>query len=36
MQKKLHELESEFNSNISTGLNDEQVLVNREKYGVND
>ena len=35
MQKKLHELEQEFNSNIATGLNEEQVLKNREAYGVN-
>ena len=35
MQKKLHELESEFKSNINLGLNDEQVLANRETYGVN-
>ena len=35
MQKKLQELEKEFSSNLSGGLTDEQVLKNRETYGVN-
>ena len=35
MQKRLEELELEFNSNINSGLNDEQVAQNREIYGVN-
>ncbi len=35
MQKKLHELEAEFSSNLNGGLTDEQVLANREAYGVN-
>ena len=35
MQKKLQELETEFSSNLQGGLTDEQVLKNRETYGVN-
>ena len=35
MQKKLHELEQEFCSNLNGGLTDEQVKKNREIYGVN-
>ena len=35
MQKKLHELETEFNSSLEYGLKDEQVVLNREKYGKN-
>ncbi len=35
MQKKLEELEKEFNSNLNGGLSDDKVLDNREKYGVN-
>ena len=35
MQKKLQELEQEFNSNLNGGLTDEQVVKNRETYGVN-
>ena len=35
MQKKLHELEQEFNSNLNGGLTTEQVVKNRETYGVN-
>lgn len=35
MQKKLQELEKDFNSNLLGGLKEEQVLQNREKYGVN-
>ena len=35
MQKKLHELETEFNTSLEFGLKDEQVALNREKYGKN-
>ena len=35
MQKKLQELEQEFNSNLNGGLTLEQVDKNRETYGVN-
>ena len=35
MQKKLHELEQEYCSNLNGGLSDEQVKTNREKHGVN-
>ena len=35
MQKRLEELEKELVSNLSTGLTDEQVAINRETYGVN-
>ena len=35
MQKKLHELEKEFNTSLEYGLKDEQVALNREKYGKN-
>ena len=35
MQKRLHELEKEFKSDLNVGLSDEQVLANREAYGVN-
>ena len=35
MQKKLHELEQEFCSNLNGGLTLEQVKANREAYGVN-
>ena len=35
MQKKLQELEKEFSSNLNVGLNDEQVVKNRDVYGVN-
>ena len=35
MQKRLEELEREFVSDINVGLNDEQVAINRETYGVN-
>ena len=35
MQEKLNELESKFNSSIVNGLTDEQVVANREAYGVN-
>ena len=35
MQKKLQELEKEFSSNLNVGLNDEQVVKNRDAYGVN-
>ena len=31
MQKKLHELEKEFNTSLEYGLKDEQVALNREK-----
>ena len=36
MQKRLEELEKELVSNLSTGLTDEQVAINRETYGVNE
>lgn len=36
MQKKINELESEFNSDLINGLNAEQVQKNQEKYGVNE
>ena len=35
MNKKLHELEAEFNTNQTSGLTKEQVEKNREAYGVN-
>ena len=35
MEKKLEELEIEFNTNLDGGLNDEQINLNREKYGKN-
>ncbi len=35
MQKNLQELEQEFKSNLNGGLTDEQVVLNREAYGVN-
>ena len=35
MQKKISELVNEFNSDIQIGLSDDQVVVNREKYGKN-
>lgn len=35
MQKKLEELEKDFNSNLQGGLKEKQVLENREKFGVN-
>ena len=35
MQKKLNELETEFNSNLQSGLSAEQVDKNREAYGKN-
>ena len=35
MQKRLEDLEKDFCSNLNGGLNDEQVLKNREAYGVN-
>ena len=35
MQKKLNELESEFKTNLESGLLDEQVVTNRKNYGEN-
>ena len=35
MQKKLNELEKEFNSNLECGLSLDKVKENQEKYGVN-
>ena len=35
MQKKLNELETEFQSNLGCGLTLEQVEANREAYGKN-
>ena len=35
MQKKISELVNEFNSDIQIGLSDDQVVVNRKKYGKN-
>ena len=35
MQKRLEELQQEFVSNVNTGLTEEQVMINRETYGIN-
>ena len=35
MQKRLEELKEEFQSDINLGLTEEQVNINREKYGEN-
>ncbi len=35
MQKRINELEKEFDSNIQSGIIDKQVIKNREKYGKN-
>ncbi len=35
MQKKLNELESEFKTNLQSGLSQEQVKINRDSYGEN-
>ena len=35
MRKTKEELGIEFNSNLQNGLTSEQVVINREKYGVN-
>ena len=35
MQKKIYELEKEFNSNVQCGLCSEQVSSNKETYGKN-
>ncbi len=35
MQKKLDELEKELNTNLNGGLTEENVIKNRQKYGMN-
>ena len=35
MQKKIYELEKEFNSNVQCGLSNDQISSNKEKYGKN-
>ena len=35
MQKKLVELQEEFNTDFKNGLSSEQVTINKEKYGSN-
>lgn len=35
MEKEIFQLEKEYNSNVDTGLTNEQVLINREKFGKN-
>ena len=35
MEKEIFQLENEYNSNVNIGLTNEQVLINREKFGKN-
>ncbi len=35
MQKKLNELEKDYDSNLQCGMTNKQVIINREKYGKN-